>query len=95
MPPIRIVPGGSDPIVDWDEENEQHVSRHGVHSWEVAEMIAQGEYECIRHPKWRQGGKFGRRFLLRGRTLGGRPLLVVVDRVGPERLRPVTAWEDR
>jgi len=35
------------------------------------------------------------RFLLRGRTLGGRPLLVAVDRVGRERLRPVTAWEDR
>ena len=58
-------------------------------------MIFQGEFECIRHPKWRKAAKYARRFLLRGHSLGGRPLLVVVDRVGSERLRPVTAWEDR
>lgn len=58
-------------------------------------MITQGDFECIRHPKWRKGGKYARRFLLRGCTLDGRPLLLVVERVGPERLRPVTASEDR
>jgi uncharacterized DUF497 family protein len=93
--PIPIVPWGNEPIVEWDEENEDHVSRHGVAPWEVEEMIVQGEYECIRHPKWRRGGRYAKRYLLRGRTLGGRPLLVVVDRIGPERLRPVTVWEDR
>ena len=58
-------------------------------------MITQGEFECVRHPKWRKGRKFAKRFLLRGRTLAGRPLLVMVDHVGPERLRLVTAWEDQ
>jgi uncharacterized DUF497 family protein len=95
MAAIRRMPWGTDSAVGWDEENEEHVSRHGVSPWEVEEMITQGDFECIRHPKWRKGGKYARRFLLRGRTLGGRPLLVVVERVGSERLRPVAAWEDR
>jgi len=95
MASIARIPWGADPAVEWDEENEEHVSRHGVSPWEVEEMITQGDFECIRHPKWRKGGKYARRFLLRGRTLGGRPLLVVVERVGSERLRPVAAWEDR
>ncbi len=95
MVPTTIVPWGSDPILEWDEDNEAHIARHGVDSWEVEEMILQGEYECIRHPKWRKNRKYANRFLLRGRTLGGRPLLVVIERVGQERLRPVTAWEDR
>ena len=95
MVPIAIVPWGSEPIVEWDEDNEAHIARHGVASWEVEEMISQGEYECFRHPKWRNNRKYANRFLLHGRTLGGRPLLVVIERVGQERLRPVTAWEDR
>ena len=95
MPPSARMPWGRDPVVEWDGENEEHVSRHGVPPWQVEEMIVQGEFECIRHPKWRKGGRYAGRFLLRGRTLGGRPLLVVVDLVGRERLRPVTAWEDR
>ena len=95
MTPMGTMPWGDDPLVDWDEENEEHVSRHGIASWEVQEMITQGECECVHHPRWRKGGKHANRFLLRGRTLGGRPLLVVVDRIGLERLRPVTAWEDR
>ncbi len=88
------MPWCTDPAVEWDEEDEAHVSRHGVSPWEVEEMITQGDFECIPHPKWRKGGKYARRFLLRGRALGGRPLLLIVEPVGPERLRPVTAWED-
>jgi hypothetical protein len=89
------MPRGTDPAVEWDEENEAHVSRHGISPWEVEEMITQGAFECLRHPQWRKGGRYARRFLLRGRTVGGRPLPAAVERVGPERLRPVTAWEDR
>jgi uncharacterized DUF497 family protein len=95
MAPIGRLPWGSDPLIEWDEENEEHVSRHGVAPWEVEEMVTQGAFECVRHPKWRNGGRYARRFLLRGRTLGGRLLLVVVDRIGHERLRPVTAWPDQ
>lgn len=95
MAPIGRLPWGTDPLIEWDEDNEEHLSRHGVTPWEVEEMITQGEFECTRHPKWRKGGKYAGRFLLRGRTLGGRPLLIVVDRIGPERLRPVTAWQDQ
>jgi len=95
MAPVGRLPWGTDPLTEGDEENEEHLSRHGVTPWEVEEMITQGEFECIRHPKWSKGGKYARRFLLRGRTLGGRSLPVVVDRIGPERLRPVTAWQDQ
>lgn len=95
MAAMGKLPWGDEPLVEWDEVNEDHISRHGVTPWEVEDMITQGEFTCIRHPRWRKGGKYAWRFLLRGRTLGGRPLLVVVDRIGVDRLRPVTAWEDR
>ena len=51
--PWRI-PWGTHPTVEWDEENEEHASRHGVAPWEVEEMITQGDFECIRHPKWQR-----------------------------------------
>jgi hypothetical protein len=51
MASIARIPWGADPTVEWDEENEEHVSRHGVAPWEVEEMIIQGDFECVRHPK--------------------------------------------
>lgn len=95
MSPMGKVPWGDDVEIEWDEENEAHIAEHGVKTWEVDELIHEGEYETIRHPKWRRrGAKFKRRYLLTGRTLGGRTMLVVVDKAGPGRLRPVTAWDN-
>ena len=88
-------PLGDDPVVEWDDENEAHIAEHSVETWEVDEMIDQGEYEARAHPKRNQDAKFRNRFILEGETLGGRALRVVVERMGPSRLRPVTAWEPR
>ena len=95
MSPLTIIPWGELPFIEWDEENVAHVSKHGIEPWELDEMIFEGPMVGRRHPKWRRGKKYERRYILSGATLGGKRLLVVVDRVGYRRIRPVTAWLDR
>lgn len=82
-------------MLDWDDENIKHIARHGVASAEIDSMIEQGEFEARPHPKKRRGGKYSRRYLLRGTTLGGRRLWVVVDHVAGSLVRPVTAFDDK
>ena len=94
MNPRAGAPWGERPEIDWDGENVEHLARHRVRPWEVEEMVYEGYYDWWKHPKWRRGGKYGGRYLLRGRTLGGRRLLVVLDRKGRMRLRPLTGWDD-
>lgn len=95
MSALSVIPWGETPFIVWDDENVEHVAKHGVEPWEVEEMIYEGEMVGIRHPKWRKGAKYARRFMLSGATLGGRRLLVIVDRIGARRLRPVTAWSEK
>lgn len=79
------------PRLDWNAHNVDHLAQHGVHAWEVDEMIMLGDYYARPHKKRRKGDKYRSRYLLTGKTLGGRALLVVVDFSPPDRLRPVTA----
>lgn len=90
---MGVIPWGDLPTVDWDKENEEHATRHGVESWEIDEVIYEGDFECVRHPRWRKSNKYEKRFLLKGRTIGGRRILIVVEQLGPETIRPITAWE--
>lgn len=57
MAAMGKMPWGNDPLVEWDEANEEHVSRHGIIPWEVEEMITQGEYVCIRHPSGEEAAR--------------------------------------
>ena len=46
------------------------------------------------HPKAKsEPEKYGDRFRVRGVTNGGRRLLITVQHVGGNLLRPITAWE--
>lgn len=92
MTPMPRPPWSDAPILDWDEENEAHIARHGIRTWEVDEMIDSREYECRPHKKRREGGKYASRFVLVGSTLGGRLLEVIVDFTLPNTLRVVTAF---
>ena len=92
--PSSKAPWGNDPVIDWDDENEGHLTKHGVSAQEVEEIVFLGEYDWWKHPKWIKGGKYTGRYLLRGWTLGGRKLMIVVDRLAEDEIRPVTALKE-
>ena len=87
-------PWGVKPEIEWDEENVSHFEKHRLATWEVDELILSGDHFCTRHPKWRQGGKYSARYMLKGKTMAGRRILVLLDRTGARTLRPVTGWDD-
>ena len=68
----------------WDDENTEHIARHGVSTDEVEQV-------CLSQPKVRRG-RCGR-YLVLGRTRAGRHLLVVVAYLGNGEVRPITARE--
>ena len=94
MTAMGVIPWGDSPLIEWDSCNVEHVADHRVTPWEVDEMIIAGEMTCVRHPKWRKSKQHARRYLLRGRTLGGRRLLVVIEHKKGRHIRPITAWDD-
>ena len=66
----------------WDEDNVEHIGRHGVSPEEA-------EQACFSRPKVRRG-RCGR-YLVLGRTAGGRYVLVVVAHVAGGEGRVITA----
>lgn len=68
----------------WDDENVNHIAEHQTDPDEV-EDICFGTH-LIR-------GEGGGRYILSGRTAGGRYLHVVIENIGKGRFRPVTAFE--
>lgn len=73
--------------IEWDEANLAHATRHGVTAREIAQAIDNATTA-------RQGREADRR-VLRARTDGGRPVVVIVQLPGHGRVRPITAWEDK
>ena len=71
----------------WDEQNEEHIAKHGVTPREVNSMV---ENLCIvvRNRKHRRG-----QHLMIGRTHGGRVLAVPLAKTSsPDTWRPTTAY---
>ncbi len=74
-------------VVEWDENNEAHATRHGVSLAEIEQVLAAGP---VFRPDRRDSGDY----LAEGTTDGGRRLRVVVAYDPLRRLlRPITAWE--
>lgn len=70
--------------LDWDDNNIEHIARHGVTPQEVEEV-------CFGfHIYVREGGK---RYVISGQSASGRYLNVVVERVGKGIFRAITAFE--
>ena len=67
---------------EWDEENIEHIGRHGVHPEEVEEA-------CYNRPYILKGR--GRSYLIFGRTNDGRYLLTVLRYRGKGMARTITA----
>ncbi len=71
----------------WDDENIEHVRRHGITEEEVEQVVFDPATR-----KERTGGRFSiRRYLFWGTSMAGRYLLVVLDHLGDVLFRPVTA----
>jgi uncharacterized DUF497 family protein len=69
-------------MFEWDEANEEHIARHGVHPWEVEEAMEDRRRIRITAHSGRLG--------IVGRTEDGRLLAVIFEDSG-SRVRVVTA----
>ncbi len=69
---------------DWDNDNVEHIARHGVEPGEAEEAARDSEGMVIRR---RRGG----RLAVIGMTEAGRVLVVALDRETPGLWRVVTA----
>jgi uncharacterized DUF497 family protein len=71
----------------WDEANEQHLAKHHVTVWEIAQMLCK-PHVIVRNRKQRSA-----RHLLIGSTHGGRILTVPLAKTAdPGTWRPVPAF---
>lgn len=68
--------------LEWDDRNEAHIARHQVEPEEV-EDVCYGNH-IVRRSR-------GGRYEVCGQTDGGRYLVVVLEPLGGNRYRPVTA----
>jgi uncharacterized DUF497 family protein len=67
---------------EWDQDNEEHIARHGITSGEIEEIFYGRVYVK------RAGGK---RYTVLGRTARGRPVMVVLLRQAGGLVRVITA----
>ena len=76
-------------MVEWDESNEDHATRHGVSVAEIEQVLAAG-------PVFRPDRRGSGDYLAEGVTHGGRRVRMVVAYDPARRvLRSITAWELR
>lgn len=72
---------------DWDEYNAEKVWNHGI-SPEEAEQCFFNEYYIRPHPKKR----YKDRYIIKGKTDGGRKLLVIFQDLRNSTARIITAY---
>jgi uncharacterized DUF497 family protein len=70
----------------WDEDNEDHIARHGVRPEEVEEVVFDSASLFLRTRR-----EEARRYMVLGLTEAGRSLFVVLDPLGGNRAHVVTA----
>jgi uncharacterized DUF497 family protein len=76
--------------IEWDEDNLEHVERHGVR-WEEAHEALAGEGRRVLKPTRRPAPV--PRYFCYGRTRGGRYVTVVFEYHREDaKARPITAW---
>jgi len=72
---------------DWDQDNEQHLARHGI-SRSDAEDVLFGNHTLLEYQT--EGSE--QRWVAVGATRTGR-ILSIVFTVRHEAMRPITGWE--
>ena len=91
---LKFEPWGERPTFEWDEHNESKIWAHGIDVFEVEQCFdMENERFVTPHPKAKaEPERYGDRYMVRGVTNGGRKLLIVVQHVGRNIVRPITAW---
>ncbi|MBI1978414.1 MAG: BrnT family toxin [Candidatus Omnitrophica bacterium] len=88
---LKFEPWGKDPVFDWDEGNLEEIWKHRVRDFEVEECF-DNQHVTIPHKKVRsEPKKYGDRYEISGVTDGGRKLIVIVQYLGGNWIRPITA----
>lgn len=92
---LKYEPWGNDLVFEWDESNESKIGSHGIEAFEVEQCFdRESERFVSPHPKGRAWPeKYGDRYIVRGVTHGGKKLLIAVQYLGENVIRPITAWE--
>lgn len=86
-------PWGEEPQFEWDEHNESKIWEHGLNAFDIEECF-DNPYVSRRHKKaGSKPEKYGDRYLVEGRTNGGRKLVVILQHKCGPLVRPITAWE--
>jgi uncharacterized DUF497 family protein len=76
--------------IDWDEDNREHATRHGISADEITQALL-NQPTIHRNRKGRSGDYYAL-----GTTDGGRKIVVVLAWDADRRVvRPITAWEQR
>jgi len=73
--------------IEIDDRNEAHLTSHGVSLVEVQQVLA--NHPDVRRNRKERAGTH----VARGRTSGGRGVLIPFIDQGAGRIRPITAWE--
>lgn len=92
---LKFEPWGDDPIFDWDEENEQKVWSHGLNAFEVEECFKNAHSTIPHRQAKSQPERYGDRYEIRGMTDARRKLVIIVQYLGANWIRPITAWDDK
>ena len=88
---LKFEPWGDDPVLEWNDHNQEKIWNHRITGFEVEECF-ENQHEVVPHPKAKsEPAKYGDRFYVTGITNGGRKLLVVVQFKGGNLVRPITA----
>jgi uncharacterized DUF497 family protein len=75
-------------VIDWDDDNLEHATRHGVSASEIEQAV--GNATAVRRNKRGRSGDVR----IESVTDGGRQVIVIAVHDPARRaLRPITAWE--
>jgi len=70
--------------LQWDEKNAEHIARHGVSPEEV-EDVCYGFHVSQKEKR--------NRYVLGGKTINGKYLDVIIEKISEYTFRPITAFE--
>lgn len=92
---LKYEPWDEDPSFEWDEHNAAKIWAHGIEPFEVEQCFElENERVVIPHVKAKsEPEKYGDRYIIRGVTNGGRRLLITIQHVRGNIVRPITAWD--
>ena len=92
---LKFKPWGDTPNIYWDEENEQKFWKHGIRDLEVEQCFERPHTGIPNKKAKSQPERYKDRYVVRGATESGRKLVIIVQYLGDDWIRPITGWDDK